>query len=418
MPLAAVPRYLGQDFNQASSGLRFGLYLPIWTDRWNKDDAAARDAWRQVTRLDKDGREAMKAINLRFDALASTLPESSRLRLEAVATAPFTTGLGNEHPLENGFAFLFPYGIPYLAGSGVKGVLRRAAQELARGDWGEDTPWFGLDQPSFTLKSRNLSLSVIDVLFGREPAAGDGEHVRGAIDVWDVVPCIEGDSLLVEIMTPHQSHYYQDGEPPHECADPIPIPFLTLAPGARFVFRLRCHTEHLTRLTREPRPDASSLLAVDGEGKARWQELLEVAFAHAFDWLGFGAKTSVGYGAMQRDPAAEAKHYAQEQAAREAARKQAEIESLSPQRRRIQAFIDYAEKELERPHRPKSKIGQRDYQEAQKLAKDAQAADWSAEDRAAARQAIETYLPRLADISLKDIRKKLELDKLAPPTQQ
>lgn len=415
MPLAAVPRYLGQDFSQASSGLRFGLYLPIWTDRWNKDDAAARDAWRQVTRLSAGEREAMQAINQRFDALASTLPESSRLRLEAVATAPFTTGLGNEHPLENGFAFLFPYGIPYLAGSGVKGVLRRAAQELARGDWGEDTPWFGLDRPSFTLKSRNLSLSVIDVLFGREPAAGDGEHVRGALDFWDVVPLIEGNSLLVEIMTPHQSHYYQQGDPPHECAAPIPIPFLTIAPGARFVFRLRCHIAHLTRLTRDPHPDAPSLLAVDSDGRAPWQKLLEAAFAHAFDWLGFGAKTSVGYGAMQRDTSAEAKHRTQEQAAKEVARKRAETETLSPQRRRIQAFIDYAEKELERPHRPKSKIGQRDYQEAQKLAKDAQAADWSAEDRAAARRAIETYLPRLTDIAPKDIRKKLELDQLSPP---
>ena len=39
----------------------------------------------------------------------------------------------------------------------------------------------------------------------------------------------------------------------------------------------------------------------------------------------------------------------------------------------------------------------------------------SPEDRAAARKAIEDYLPRLADISLRDVRKRLELDKLAPP---
>lgn len=33
MPIAAVPGYLGQDFSSASPGLRFGMYLPIWTDR-------------------------------------------------------------------------------------------------------------------------------------------------------------------------------------------------------------------------------------------------------------------------------------------------------------------------------------------------------------------------------------------------
>jgi CRISPR-associated protein Cmr6 len=33
----------------------------------------------------------------------------------------------------------------------------------------------------------------------------------------------------------------------------------------------------------------------------RWQALLNAALTHAFDWLGFGAKTAVGYGAMQID---------------------------------------------------------------------------------------------------------------------
>ena len=30
---------------------------------------------------------------------------------------------------------------------------------------------------------------------------------------------------------------------------------------------------------------------------------MEAAFEHAFAWLGFGAKTAVGYGAMEEDPA-------------------------------------------------------------------------------------------------------------------
>ncbi|HWO99019.1 MAG TPA: RAMP superfamily CRISPR-associated protein [Methylococcus sp.] len=81
----------------------------------------------------------MKALADRQTALAATVPAEALLKLEATGVAPFTTGLGNEHPLENGFAFLNPYGLPYLPGSGVKGILRQAARELASGTWGE--PW-------------------------------------------------------------------------------------------------------------------------------------------------------------------------------------------------------------------------------------------------------------------------------------
>ena len=51
----------------------------------------------------------------------------------------------------------------------------------------------------------------------------------------------------------------------------------------------------------------------------RWQGLLIHAFRHAFDWLGFGAKTAVGYGAMEVDPEVERRR---EQEAREAVAKQ------------------------------------------------------------------------------------------------
>jgi CRISPR-associated protein Cmr6 len=39
-------------------------------------------------------------------------------------------------------------------------------------------------------------------------------------------------------------------------------------------------------------------LAPDLANNDRWKALLTEAFEHAFAWLGFGAKTTVGYGAM------------------------------------------------------------------------------------------------------------------------
>jgi CRISPR-associated protein Cmr6 len=230
------------------------------------------------------------------------------LVIEARAIAPFTTGLGNEHPLENGFAFLNPYGLPYLPGSGVKGVLRQAARELASGQWGGGQSWSEEKLYSVQIdRDTTIRLSLLDVLFGRETEAGDKDHVRGALSFWDVIPQIAGDHLLVEIMTPHQSHYYQQkpaagSTNPHDSGQPTPISFLTVPPGSQFTFHVVCDVAHLQRLTDKDnkRPGAPDLLA---EGETHWKTLLAAAFQHAFTWLGFGAKTAVGYGAMKIGPA-------------------------------------------------------------------------------------------------------------------
>jgi CRISPR-associated protein Cmr6 len=349
MPIAAVPEYLGKDFKTASAGQRFGIYLPIWTARadqeadvrkraeaksregdevaallsrgmnsaiaalrtrdrkplaglWDKNDFAARQAWHEVCALSAADKQIGKAIFLRQNQNFDHLPPAQGLRLQAIAVAPFTTGLGNEHPLENGFAFLNPYGLPYLAGSGVKGVLRTAAKELASGQW-DSKEWRHAEEPRHEVHERNGSsdkqgkrlfdASDIDVLFGSEALDGEN-HLRGVLSFWDVIPQIEGNSLMVEIMTPHQSHYYQGkavagSTSPHDSGSPNPISFLTVPPKSQFAFHVVCDNARLEHVA----PDLAN--------NDRWKALLTEAFEHAFEWLGFGAKTSVGYGAMDSE---------------------------------------------------------------------------------------------------------------------
>ncbi len=85
-------------------------------------------------------------------------------------------------------------------------------------------------------------------------------------------------------MTPH-GDYYQGKSTPHDAGKPNPIPFLAVPAGSafRFVvgFEQALWPKHL------PQP-------------ADWKALLGRIFERAFDWLGFGAKTAVGYGAMER----------------------------------------------------------------------------------------------------------------------
>lgn len=386
MSIAAVPRYLGTDFSTASPGLRFGLYLSIWTDRkdqeseirqrarqgssqgrklqclleqhgmdqviealsshrehergslpglWKKNDHAARENWSAITALNEDDRSRLSALLERQQGLAALQPEAAMLSLEARATAPFATGLGNQHPLENGFAFLDPHGLPYLAGSGVKGVLRQAARELASGAWEDETDWH--DQPRYLLmrgrgpqedlrpfggEDNPVYLTPLEVLFGTDPV-GDREavkpHVRGVLSFWDVLPEIHGEQLAVEIMTPHQGHYHAGGDTPHDSGQPNPILFLTVPPGSGMSFHVVCDRDRLERLAPE--------LARDD----RWKRLLEQAFVHAFQWLGFGAKTAVGYGAMARDQAREER----QQQEREQQQRAAALAQMSPEEREI-----------------------------------------------------------------------------------
>ena len=441
MPIAAVPRYLERQFEKgfasASPALRFGMYLPIWTERadqerevreraekkghegqelkqrlvsdgmdavikdlvqrerlpglWDKNEQGGRTAWKEIVDLTSDDQIRMKALVGRQAALFQTMTGGTGLELVAQSTAPFTTGLGNEHPLENGFTFLNPYGLPCLPGSGVKGVIRRAAEELAHRDFFEndsgwtlpaiwhlfgfepwltsasrksDTEWeewiggfsaekeeivayldTSLDETSKSQKLKSCILEADDPM--RTLLQERHLHVRGALEFWDVIPQINGKKLAVEIMTPHHSHYYQNkthagSTSPHDSGNPNPISFLTVPPGSDFVFHVRCNHRRLSRCA----PD----LATDG----RWRTLLEAAFEHAFEWLGFGAKTAVGYGAMERDRAGEErfqqehedrKRAARERVERERAEKEAEareaerLATLSPIEQEIETVI-------------------------------------------------------------------------------
>jgi CRISPR-associated protein Cmr6 len=340
MAVAAAPRYLrlqadGKENHEfylsAPPGHRFLLYFPVWgenadtcqfdwrvSDRvpklkkdkvgalehtgWedlnNKHFASAVSACQTPVHNDERPRARVPArdpglaawrplldgLAARQSTLATPLTTQGRLlTLEALSTAPFTTGLGNEHPLENGFAFLNPYGLPYLPGSGVKGVLRQAARELTSGEWGDGHGW---------------TKDAITHLFGLESDDGDKVHQRGALSFWDVLPQWTGAGLQVEVMTPHQTHYYQKGDNPHDSGQPNPINFLTVPPGSKFAFHVQCDVPFLTRL--------APALAKGG----RWQMLMQSAFEHAFAWLGFGAKTAVGYGALAEDAEAKAQRAA------------------------------------------------------------------------------------------------------------
>ncbi|MDP2368761.1 type III-B CRISPR module RAMP protein Cmr6 [Rhodoferax sp.] len=285
MPLpqrvAATPDFIPHDLRDAAPGHRYQLYLQHWQGQngtafapYKKATAQGKDEKaehaRQSNAVLKDlcplpvsSVKVMRGIQARQQAAIGQYGEYGH-SISAISTAPFATGLGNEHPIENGFAFLTPYGLPYLAGSGVKGILRRAMQEL-RDD----------HKAGFTNEA-------IDALFGPEDVNIPEDAKRGALDFWDVFPKPFGDKLVVEIMTPHFGSYYQGKATPHDSGAPIPVSFLAVPAKSDFDFHVVCHPTRLPESLQNT-----------------WRDLLQDAFDHAFAWVGFGAKTSVGYGAMK-----------------------------------------------------------------------------------------------------------------------
>ncbi|MEI8326782.1 MAG: type III-B CRISPR module RAMP protein Cmr6 [Betaproteobacteria bacterium] len=216
----------------------------------------------EVCKLPVSSTAQINALRTRQQALIANYGTNG-YRVTTTSSAPFATGLGNEHPIENGFAFLTPYGLPYLAGSGVKGILRRAMQELCKD--GED----------------GFTVEAIHALFGPGKIDKPEDARRGGLDFWDVFPNPAGGKLVVEIMTPHFSKYYQGEDTPHDSGSPSPVSFLAVPAKSQFDFYVVCHSGRLPESLR-----------------SHWRNLLDRAFAHAFEWVGFGAKTSVGYGAM------------------------------------------------------------------------------------------------------------------------
>lgn len=178
----------------------------------------------------------------------------------------FAPGLGNPHPRENGLAWHPTLGVPYLAGSSVKGMVRSAFENR----------WVDLPDNG-----------VMDRWFGR--AEDPDRKLSDQVGEWcffEALP-IEPVRLCVDVMTVHYGSWYkndqQAGKPlesqaPGDWDTPVPIQFLA-ADRVRLLVAVA---------PRSGQPDADLDRLWDG-------------VMTAFSVLGAGAKTAVGYGQFAVD---------------------------------------------------------------------------------------------------------------------
>jgi CRISPR-associated protein Cmr6 len=241
------------------SGLWFERFFHGYEINFDKVVKDARSDWLRNLKTDAVGSSAeLQAKTEKIRQLAASQGGQTRVYQ---CTAPFVTGMGNPHPLENGFTWHPTLGTPYLPGSAVKGLVR-AAVELAY--QGEDKAallkrWFGTETKDVVPEASGCFIFL---------------------DALPTKPC----KLVPDVMTPHMGKWYgKGGKPPidkntqpGDWHNPVPVAYLT-ARDLQLQFAVM------------PRPGAS-----DDDLVQVWQ-----ALDYALQWLGAGGKTAQGFGTMR-----------------------------------------------------------------------------------------------------------------------
>jgi CRISPR-associated protein Cmr6 len=181
--------------------------------------------------------------------------------VQHTSTSALIVGIGRWNPVEVGFTFDRFTGSPFLPGSSVKGLLRAAAELVGKGEIdGDRASW---------------SAVAVDRVFGKQ-------ELHGAFVFYDACPA-HWPALEVDVMTPHHSKYYGHLDVAGDWDEPVPVHFLRVKAGTRFLFWFGPRNQ-------QPKNDEDrAQIEADRDAIGN---LLTIAL----DWLGVGAKTSSGYG--------------------------------------------------------------------------------------------------------------------------
>ncbi|MCK5720754.1 MAG: type III-B CRISPR module RAMP protein Cmr6, partial [Thiomargarita sp.] len=134
----------------------------------------------------------------------------------------FVTGMGLPHPVENGMSWHHSLGVPYLAGSSIKGLLRAWVE----GGWDEES-----DRKKRAKRRQKWFGMVKGEKWDNEGEEKDDKDQVGQLIFFDAVP-IAPVELIPDIMTPHYGQWYAEGNKitslsesekiPADWHDPVP----------------------------------------------------------------------------------------------------------------------------------------------------------------------------------------------------
>ncbi len=229
---------------QGNAGLRFDKFFDLWNEKGDSIPDGDKFKWVQKFSGPIGAQDQLTEHADRTRKLAAALQGET---FTATTQGRLVAGTGRSHPIEVGFAWHHTLGVPYIPGSGLKGIVKSWAEE-----------W----------QQQNL-----DCLLGVMERVGQ-------VVFLDALP-VAAVKLQADVMTPHYGEYYRREAPPGDWLSPNPIPFLTVADGQEFLFAV---------VPADPKHASCCKPAIELLEQAL--ELLQQALAE----LGAGAKTAAGYG--------------------------------------------------------------------------------------------------------------------------
>lgn len=239
------------------TGLWYDKFCNTWNAEWengrnkekgsNKEYGLDKSKWINTIAGKKVGDE--KALAESTERLLRIVSAQNGVLFVLTSESRFVTGLGRNHPVENGFVWHPTLGVPYLPGSSLKGMLHAWA--------------------SWEAKYECSSIDL-DTIFGSQKAIGQ-------LIIFDLLP-MEPVKLEADVMTPHYAAWSPD-EPPGDWRSPVPIPFLVVTEG----IKLLCG------------------MALNGGENKYLLDKVQTWLVDAIKWAGAGAKTSAGYGRFYLD---------------------------------------------------------------------------------------------------------------------
>ena len=196
--------------------------------------------------------------------------------INAKTISPFVTGLGSGHPTETGLILDRNSGFPYIPASSIKGVLRLA---YALNLYNENSEEYQERDNNGEIKKGVIADNYLKEFFGNL-------EQRGALIILDAFPIyLQNQPIFnIDLINPHFRSYYEGTgvSQPVETESPSPKKFLTVRQGTQFTF----HYAYL--------PVENKMLSESEKEKVKSK--IDAMFKTAFETVGFGGKTAIGYG--------------------------------------------------------------------------------------------------------------------------
>jgi len=267
-----------KNFKSENFSLIYNKFIHCEIENGKKIKFSIKDKEKDITHFVFSKVSLENILNVQEKAVKSLFGETNFKTLKLEIDWRLIVGLGTESVYETSMTLHPIYGIPYIPGQSIKGIVR---------SW--------IINEYFNSKEENalINSEAFCKIFGCPKEIKTEEIIKktflkkdyqGSMIFFDAFPLdLKSENLKMDIMNPHYAPYYSEGHPPADYYNPTPIPFMTLE-NTSFKFFIGVK---------------NGKNEVINEKEFGNDNLLNITFRFLKEALinqGIGAKTAVGYG--------------------------------------------------------------------------------------------------------------------------